>query len=40
MQYDEAWAAAGTWDDNAVAVSAGTVRVAGGVGSDPKKVDG
>ena len=31
LQYDEVWAAAGTWNDNFGAVPADIVRVAGGV---------
>ena len=31
LQYDEVWAAAGTWNDNFGAAPADIVRVAGGV---------
>jgi prolyl-tRNA editing enzyme YbaK/EbsC (Cys-tRNA(Pro) deacylase) len=37
LQYDEVWAAAGTWNDNFGANSADTVRVAGGVVTDLKR---
>jgi len=36
LQYDEVWAAAGTWNDNFGAAPAGIVRVAGGVVTDLK----
>jgi Cys-tRNA(Pro) deacylase len=38
LQYDEVWAAAGTWNDNFGAAPADIVRVAGGVVSDLKRV--
>ena len=38
LQYDEMWAAAGTWTDNFGAASADIVRVAGGVVTDLKRV--
>ena len=38
LQYDEVWAAAGTWNDNFGAVPADIVRVAGGVVTDLKRV--
>jgi prolyl-tRNA editing enzyme YbaK/EbsC (Cys-tRNA(Pro) deacylase) len=34
LQYDEVWAAAGTWNDNFGAAPADIVRVAGGVVTD------
>jgi prolyl-tRNA editing enzyme YbaK/EbsC (Cys-tRNA(Pro) deacylase) len=37
LQYDEVWAAAGTWNDNFGAVPADIVRVAGGVVTDLKR---
>ena len=37
LQYDEVWAAAGTWNDNFGASPADIVRVAGGVVTDLKK---
>ena len=37
MQYDEVWAAAGTWNDNFGAAPADIVRVAGGVVTDLKR---
>ena len=37
LQYDEVWAAAGTWNDNFGAAPADTVRVAGGVVTDLKR---
>jgi prolyl-tRNA editing enzyme YbaK/EbsC (Cys-tRNA(Pro) deacylase) len=37
LQYDEVWAAAGTWSDNFGAASADIVRVAGGVVTDLKR---
>jgi Cys-tRNA(Pro) deacylase len=37
LQYDEVWAAAGTWNDNFGAAPADIVRVAGGVVTDLKK---
>ena len=36
-QYDEVWAAAGTWNDNFGAAPADIVRVAGGVVTDLKR---
>jgi len=36
LQYDEVWAAAGTWNDNFGAAPADIVRVAGGVVTDLK----
>ena len=36
LQFDEVWAAAGTWNDNFGAAPADIVRVAGGVVTDPK----
>jgi hypothetical protein len=39
LQYDEVWAAAGTWNDNFGAAPADIVRVAGGVVTDLKKTD-
>ena len=38
LQYDEVWAAAGTWNDNFGAAPADVVRVAGGVVTDLKRV--
>lgn len=38
LQYDEVWAAAGTWNDNFGATPADIVRVAGGVVTDLKRV--
>ena len=37
LQYDEVWAAVGTWNDNFSAAPAGIVRVAGGVVTDLKR---
>jgi prolyl-tRNA editing enzyme YbaK/EbsC (Cys-tRNA(Pro) deacylase) len=37
LQYDEVWAAAGTWNDNFDAAPADIVRVAGGVVTDLKR---
>ena len=37
VQYDEVWAAAGTWNDNFGAAPAEIVRVAGGVVTDLKR---
>ena len=37
LQYDEVWAAAGTWNDNFCAAPADIVRVAGGVVTDLKR---
>ena len=37
LQYDEVWAAAGTWNDNFGAAPAESVRVAGGVVTDLKR---
>jgi Cys-tRNA(Pro) deacylase len=37
LQYDEVWAAAGTWNDNFGAAPADIVRVAGGVVTDLKR---
>jgi Cys-tRNA(Pro) deacylase len=37
LQYDEVWAAAGTWNDNFGAAPADIVRVAGGVVKDLKR---
>ena len=37
LQYDEVWAAAGTWNDNFGAAPADIVRVAGGVVTDVKR---
>ena len=34
LQYDEVWAAAGTWNDNFAIESAELVRVSGGVVTD------
>jgi prolyl-tRNA editing enzyme YbaK/EbsC (Cys-tRNA(Pro) deacylase) len=34
LQYEEVWAAAGTWNDNFGAAPADIVRVAGGVVTD------
>jgi len=38
LQYDEVWAAAGTWNDNFGAAPADIVRVAGGVVTDLKRI--
>ena len=38
LQYDEVWAAAGTWNDNFGAAPSDIVRVAGGVVTDLKRV--
>ena len=38
LQYDEVWAAAGTWNDNFGASPADIVRVAGGVVTDLKRI--
>jgi prolyl-tRNA editing enzyme YbaK/EbsC (Cys-tRNA(Pro) deacylase) len=38
LQYDEVWAAAGTWNDNFGAAPADIVRVAGGVVIDLKRL--
>jgi len=37
LQYDEVWAAAGTWNDNFGAAPEDIVRVAGGVVTDLKR---
>jgi prolyl-tRNA editing enzyme YbaK/EbsC (Cys-tRNA(Pro) deacylase) len=37
LQYDEVWAAAGTWNDSFGAAPADIVRVAGGVVTDLKR---
>ena len=37
LQYDEVWAAAGTWNDNFGAAPADILRVAGGVVTDLKR---
>jgi prolyl-tRNA editing enzyme YbaK/EbsC (Cys-tRNA(Pro) deacylase) len=37
LQYDEVWAAAGTWNDNFGAAPADIVRVSGGVVIDLKR---
>jgi prolyl-tRNA editing enzyme YbaK/EbsC (Cys-tRNA(Pro) deacylase) len=37
LQYDEVWAAAGTWNDNFGANPNDIVRVAGGVVTDLKR---
>ena len=37
LQYDEVWAAAGTWNDNFGAAPADIVRVAGAVVTDLKR---
>ncbi len=37
LQYDEVWAAEGTWNDNFGAAPADIVRVAGGVVIDLKR---
>ena len=37
LQYEEVWAAAGTWNDNFGAAPADIVRVAGGVVIDLKR---
>lgn len=39
LQYDEVWAAAGTWNDNFGANPNGIVRVAGGMVTDLKRVE-
>ena len=38
LQYDEVWAAAGTWNDNFGAAPADIVRVAGGMVTDLKRI--
>ena len=38
LQYDEVWAAAGTWNDNFGAAPADIVRVSGGVVTDLKRM--
>ena len=38
LQYDEVWAAAGTWNDNFGAAPADIVRVSGGVVTDLKRI--
>ena len=38
LQYDEVWAAAGTWNDNFGAAPADIVRVAGGIVIDLKRM--
>jgi Cys-tRNA(Pro) deacylase len=38
LQYDEVWAAAGTWNDNFGAAPADIVRVAGGIVTDLKRL--
>jgi len=38
LQYDEVWAAAGTWNDNFRAAPADIVRVAGGMVTDLKRI--
>jgi hypothetical protein len=38
LQYDEVWAAAGTWNDSLGAAPADIVRVAGGVVTDLKRI--
>ena len=38
LQYDEVWAAAGTWNDNFGANPNDIVRVAGGVVTDLKRI--
>jgi prolyl-tRNA editing enzyme YbaK/EbsC (Cys-tRNA(Pro) deacylase) len=38
LQYDEVWAAAGTWNDNFGAAPADIVRVAGGVVTNLKRM--
>ena len=38
LQYDEVWAAAGTWNDNFGANPNDIVRVAGGVFTDLKRI--
>jgi prolyl-tRNA editing enzyme YbaK/EbsC (Cys-tRNA(Pro) deacylase) len=38
LQYDEVWAAAGTWNDNFGAAPTDIVRVAGGVVTDLKRM--
>ena len=37
LQYDEVWAAAGTWNDNFGVAPADIVRVSGGVVTDLKR---
>ena len=37
LQYDEVWAAAGTWNDNFGAAPADIVRVSGGIVTDLKR---
>ena len=37
LQYDEVWAAAGTWNDNFGAPPADIVRVSGGIVTDLKR---
>jgi prolyl-tRNA editing enzyme YbaK/EbsC (Cys-tRNA(Pro) deacylase) len=37
LQYDEVWAAAGTWNDNFAITSNELVRVSGGVVTDLKR---
>ena len=37
LQYDEVWAAAGTWNDNFGSAPTDIVRVAGGVVTDLKR---
>jgi prolyl-tRNA editing enzyme YbaK/EbsC (Cys-tRNA(Pro) deacylase) len=37
LQYDDEWAAAGTWNDNFGAAPADIVRVAGGVVTDLRR---
>ena len=37
LQYDEVWAAAGTWNDNFAIAPNELVRVSGGVVTDPKR---
>ena len=37
LQYDEVWAAAGTWNDNFGAAPADIVRVTSGVATDLKR---
>ena len=37
LQYDEVWAAAGTWNDNFGAAPGDILRVAGGVVTDLKR---
>ena len=38
LQYDEAWTAAGTWNDNFGAAPADIVRVAGGIATELKRI--